>query len=78
MAMCGPHNWTKKNLACPWPLCPRGARGLWTATGKQKKTVYVRYRVKDELGSHYAWERTKLDASELYALEVDDEDELVF
>ena len=74
--ICIPHRWTKKTIPCPYLLCPNGARGLWISSGRRKKVVYVRRRIKDELGLRYDWEKTTLNPDELLAQ--DDEDELVF
>ncbi len=73
--ICKNHQWTRKRLPCPYLLCPNGARGLWVSVGKQKMVVYVRRRIKDELGLRYDWEKTSLNPAELLAPE---EDDLVF
>ena len=78
--ICETHDWTRKTLPCPFLWCPQGVRSHWTITGKKKKVVYVRRRIKDVLGPRYEWEKTTFVAAELLAgrLEAEEEDDLVF
>ena len=73
---CTTHRWMKKSLPCPYLQCPNGARGLWIVVGKSKKVVYVRQRIKDEMGLRYDWERTSYNPSELLA--ESEEEEICF
>jgi len=73
---CESHRWTQKRLPCPWIRCRNGVRGHWTITGKKKRKVHVRKRIKDEWGSRYIWEETDHNPDAL--LVDDEEDDLVF
>ena len=77
--ICETHRWTKKTLPCPYLRCRHGARGLWVVSGKKKRVVYVRRRIKDEWGLRYDWEKTDLHPGELLGMNPENEEEdLVF
>ena len=78
MAICTVHRWTKKKLPCPYLRCPKSSRGLWIVIGLRKRVVYVRRRIKDELGLRYDWERTSLNPDELLGAALGNEEDLVF